>query len=318
MVKRLVCRLAIFIFFAAAWLALPSAVQAQECCGSGACYDENCGGDANCTSVCLNVGNPCPDVYGSCYTTWYSGDWCWGGWTDWSSCQGGYETRTCPASGALQIRACGGGGGGQCNSSHFVNCPGTETRTDEIIGTQCVRTLNLDRCQGRLGASVGTAQTVGGCCEEGDDPDTGERVCISNTVYTHSCFGCPPGQEVSNCGYRPTGGYSYFVYDPRWYSQYHSSCQNPGDIFIGTVPTPQTVENRAYWTCNNCGEEGEEWFWVYKTTNQCHQTQYACDCVLTCTVTAPPSNLQVTPGADYSRATLTWQPSSGGIVGSRV
>lgn len=159
-------------------------IKAADCCQTSECNNWSGGcppSDNTCTDTCADVPANCgggnPRVYGYCARTYtIPNATCNSGWPAWSSCSGGYETRTCANPPQLQIRACGsGGGGGNRQWSYGPNCGANEVRSSAVVGINrggsCGHGINWQ--SGTL-YSMGNAEVQGACC---DMRTTEPRVC---------------------------------------------------------------------------------------------------------------------------------------------
>ncbi len=194
-----------------------------------------------------------------------------------------------------------GGGGSQCNADYIVNCAGTKTQ--QVVNTKCVRIRGACKESDGRTVKVGTAQSLGGCCEEWDPDNDGNLDCRSQNVYTYTC--CPTGTEA-DC--RPEGTNYERINDCRQPTR----CTNVGDTYISHRGAPETVANRCYKACNNCGQDNEVQFWKYDVITTCRSNRIVCDCVPVCTATAP-TNLSVVQGASATSANVSWSVGSGGV-----
>lgn len=192
-------------------------------------------------------------------------------------------------------------GGGTCNADYIRNCAGS--RTDQISGSECVRIRSA--CKDGNTIAVGSAQSVGSCCEEWEVD--GELTCRSLTVYTYTC--CPVG-TTSSC-YQGDPTYSY-VYLNRTedmgapaLSSFNAQC-SPG--------TPISMELYTTYKCDRTGApkwDGTKTCYTYRA--QCRYPGVTlCDCVPTCTAGAP-TNLSIVQGASATSANVSWNLGSGGV-----
>lgn len=186
------------------------------------------------------------------------------------------------------------GGGGQCNADYIRNCEGT--RTDQISGSECVRIRAA--CKDGNTIAVGSAQSVGSCCEEWEVD--GNLVCRSLTVYTHTC--CPVGTEPSCRQESPPDSYAYLTRNDEAGAPGAQSFNcSPGWV-VAIVATDSFRCNRY----NEPNPDGKYTCTVYQATCRYPPTTL-CDCVPTCTATAPSA-----VNFNSSNSNLTWNIGTNG------
>ena len=246
--------------------------------------DFYCSGDPDCTPDGSCSAQHCCD---------YPPDPPSGGCTADYQCGSG----NCCVNGAC--KSCGGGAS-QCNADYIRNCAGT--RTEQITGSQCVRIRSA--CKDGNTIAVGSAQSVGGCCEEWEVD--GNLECRSLTVYEYTC--CPVGTEASCYLGDPTYSYAYLNRTEEMgapaLSSFNALC-SPG--------TPISMELYTTYKCDRTGApkwDGNKTCYTYRATCR-YPGVTLCDCVPACTATAP-TGVSVTPGASNGAVTVSWTPGSGG------
>lgn len=237
---------------------------------------------------------------------WYDG--CGGNWDycpqnyyrapNGSCYENGTEGCECGVKADGSCKACGGG---SCNSDYLVSCSGT--KTSEVAGTTCVAIVPA--CKDSSGqVSVGSAQSLGGCCNEKTNQD-GDVFCAGISVNTYTC--CGDG-TVPSCGNVTS------TYQGYGCPTYGSPCGS--NTFLSWAGSTGT---RCAWDTNEDGSPNRNNPIYYAYAN-CEKTEWKCSCVAACSAPTAPTLASPADGAQLPSTTagLQWNATtfSSGCTGS--